>query len=136
VVEVLRDMDLLKDLNVVSLAKKREEIFLPGESLPLNTEPDQPGVQLLRRLRDEAHRFAISFHRKKRTDRMRRSRLSEIPGLGQHRQKELLAAFRSIDYIREASPEQLAEVPGIGPQLAKQIYEYFHPQTEEVEESA
>ena len=136
VVEVLREMDILKDLNVVSLAKKREEIFLPGESQPLNTEPDQPGVQLLRRLRDEAHRFAISFHRKKRTDRMRRSRLSEIPGLGQHRQKELLAAFRSIDYIREASPEQLAEVPGIGPQLAKQIYEYFHPQSEDVEESA
>jgi len=136
VVEVLREMDLLKDLNVVSLAKKREEIFLPGESLPLHTELEQPGVQLLRRLRDEAHRFAISFHRKKRTDRMRRSRLSDIPGLGQHRQKELLAAFRSIDYIREASPEQLAEVPGIGPQLAKQIYEYFHPQAEEVEESA
>ena len=135
VVEVLREMDVLKDLNVVSLAKKREEIFLPGESHPLNTEPDQPGVQLLRRLRDEAHRFAISFHRKKRTDRMRRSRLSEIPGLGQHRQKELLAAFRSIDYIREASPEQLSEVPGIGPQLAKQIFEYFHPQAEEVETS-
>ena len=135
VVEVLREMDVLKDLNVVSLAKKREEIFLPGESLPLNTEPDQPGVQLLRRLRDEAHRFAISFHRKKRTDRMRRSRLSEIPGLGQHRQKELLAAFRSIDYIREASPEQLSEVPGIGPQLAKQIYEYFHPQAKEMDVS-
>jgi excinuclease ABC subunit C len=58
---------------------------------------------------------------------MRRSRLSEIPGLGQHRQKELLAAFRSIDYIREASPDQLAQVPGIGPHMAQQIYEYFHP---------
>jgi excinuclease ABC subunit C len=136
VVEVLRELNLLADLHVVSLAKKREEIFLPGESQPLATEPDQPGVQLLRRLRDEAHRFAISFHRKKRTDRMRRSRLSEIPGLGQHRQKELLAAFRSIDYIREASPEQLTEVPGIGPQLASQIYEYFHPQAEDVEETA
>lgn len=136
VVEVLRELNLLQDLNVVSLAKKREEIFLPGESIPLPTEAEQPGVQLLRRLRDEAHRFAISFHRKKRTDRMRRSRLSEIPGLGQHRQKELLAAFRSIDYIREASPEQLATVPGIGPQLAQQIYEYFHPQAEEIEEMA
>ncbi len=136
VVAVLKELNLLQDLNVVSLAKKREEIFLPGESMPLPTEADQPGVQLLRRLRDEAHRFAISFHRKKRTDRMRRSRLSEIPGLGQHRQKELLAAFRSIDYIREASPEQLATVPGIGPQLAQQIYEYFHPQTEDVEEMA
>ncbi len=127
VVEVLRDMNLLPDLNVVSLAKKREEIFLPGASLSLKTEAEQPGVQLLRRLRDEAHRFAVSFHRKKRTDRMRRSRLSDIPGLGQHRQKELLAAFRSIDYIREAAPEQLAQVPGIGPHMARQIYDYFHP---------
>lgn len=127
VVEVLRDMDVLSELHVVSLAKKREEIFLPGESHPLKTEPEQPGVQLLRRLRDEAHRFAVSFHRKQRSDRMRRSRLSDIPGLGQHRQKELLAAFRSIDYIREASVEQLATVPGIGPRLAEQIYGYFHP---------
>ena len=131
VVEVLREMDLLSDLHVVSLAKKREEIFLPGEPSPLNTESEQPGVQLLRRLRDEAHRFAVSFHRKKRSDRMRRSRLSDIPGLGQHRQKELLAAFRSIDYIREASPEQLATVPGIGPRMAQQIYEYFHPNNNE-----
>ncbi|MEM9164496.1 MAG: helix-hairpin-helix domain-containing protein, partial [Cyanobacteria bacterium P01_F01_bin.4] len=128
VVEVLREMNLLEELKVVSLAKKREEIFLPGESLPLVTEAEQPGVQLLRRLRDEAHRFAVSFHRKKRTDRMRRSRLSEIPGLGHHRQKQLLAAFRSIDYIREASTEQLTTVEGIGPQLAQQIYDYFHPQ--------
>ncbi|MGF1459411.1 MAG: excinuclease ABC subunit UvrC [Leptolyngbyaceae cyanobacterium] len=127
VVEVLRELNLLQDLNVVSLAKKREEIFLPGESVPLKTEAEQSGVQLLRRLRDEAHRFAVSFHRKKRTERMRRSRLSDIPGLGQHRQKELLAAFRSIDYIREASTEQLANVPGIGPHMAQQIYDYFHP---------
>ncbi|NEP15542.1 MAG: excinuclease ABC subunit UvrC [Leptolyngbya sp. SIO4C1] len=130
VVAVLRELNLLSELNVVSLAKKREEIFLPGESLPLATEADQPGVQLLRRLRDEAHRFAISFHRKKRSDRMRRSRLSEIPGLGHHRQKQLLATFRSIDYIREASPQQLTTVDGIGPQLAQQIYDYFHPQPE------
>ncbi|WP_347277476.1 excinuclease ABC subunit UvrC [Pseudanabaena sp. FACHB-2040] len=136
VVEVLRELNLLQELKVVSLAKKREEIFLPGESKPIETEAEQPGVQLLRRLRDEAHRFAVSFHRQKRTDRMRRSRLSEIPGLGQHRQKELLAAFRSIDYIREASPQQLATVPGIGPHLAQQIYDYFHPATETADEPA
>ncbi|MFE4107334.1 excinuclease ABC subunit UvrC [Almyronema epifaneia] len=127
VVNELKAMNLLQDLRVVSLAKQREEIFLPGESLPLSTEAEQPGIQLLRRLRDEAHRFAISFHRKKRSDRMRRSRLSEIPGLGHHRQKQLLATFRSIDYIREASAEQLTAVPGIGPSLAQQIYDYFHP---------
>ncbi|KAM3113001.1 excinuclease ABC subunit UvrC [Phormidesmis sp. 146-33] len=127
VVAVLREMNLLEDVKVVSLAKQREEIFLPGESLPLQTDTDQPGVQLLRRLRDEAHRFAVSFHRQKRTERMRRSSLDEIPGLGHHRQKQLLATFRSIDYIREASPTQLATVPGVGPRLAQQIYDYFHP---------
>lgn len=127
VVGVLQEMNVLEDLRVVSLAKQREEIFLPGESLPLQTEAEQPGVQLLRRLRDEAHRFAVSFHRQQRSERMRRSRLDEIPGLGFHRQKQLLAHFRSIDYIRIATPEQLAEVDGIGPRLALQIYDYFHP---------
>lgn len=127
VVAVLRELDLFDELRVISLAKKREEIFLPDESRPLKTDPEQPGVQLVRRLRDEAHRFAVSFHRQKRTERMRRSRLEEIPGLGYRRQKELLAHFRSIDYIREANVEQLQVVPGIGPQLAQQIYDYFHP---------
>lgn len=129
VVKVLSEMGLMEDLTVISLAKQREEIFTPGESLPLETESEQPGVQLLRRLRDEAHRFAVTFHRQQRTDRMRRSRLDEIPGLGHQRQKLLLGTFRSIDYIREASPEQLANVPTIGPRLAQQIYDYFHPQS-------
>lgn len=129
VVKVLTDMGLIDDLRVISLAKQREEIFVPGESIPLETEAEQPGVQLLRRLRDEAHRFAVSFHRQQRTERMRRSRLDEIPGLGHQRQKLLLGTFRSIDYIREASPEQLTSVPTIGPRLAQQIYDYFHPQS-------
>ncbi len=136
VVAVLREMNLLEDVKVVSLAKQREEIFLPGESLPLTTEADQPGVQLLRRLRDEAHRFAVSFHRQQRSDRMRRSSLDEIPGLGHHKQKQLLATFRSIDYIREASPTQLETVPGVGPRLAQQIYDYFHPSQHVSGESA
>ena len=127
VVAVLQEMNLLEDLRVVSLAKQREEIFLPGESLPLQTDAEQSGVQLLRRLRDEAHRFAVTFHRQQRSDKLKRSRLDEIPGLGFHRQKQLLAHFRSIDYIREATKEQLADAPGIGPQLAGQIYDYFHP---------
>jgi excinuclease ABC subunit C len=128
VVAVLTDMGLMDELKVISLAKQREEVFLPGESKPLETDSEQPGVQLLRRLRDEAHRFAVSFHRQQRTERMRRSRLDEIPGLGHHRQKLLLATFHSVDYIREATPEQLASVPTIGPRLAQQIYNYFHPQ--------
>ncbi len=127
VVAVLQEMNLLEDLRVVSLAKQREEIFLPGESQPLTTDAEQPGVQLLRRLRDEAHRFAVTFHRQQRSDKLKRSRLDEIPGLGHHRQKQLLGHFRSVDYIRQATTAQLAEVPGIGPRLAQEIYDYFHP---------
>ncbi|MBW4664727.1 MAG: excinuclease ABC subunit UvrC [Chroococcus sp. CMT-3BRIN-NPC107] len=127
VVEVLQEMNLLEDLHVVSLAKQREEIFLPGESKPVETQSEQPGVQLLRRLRDEAHRFAISFHRQQRSDKLKRSRLDDIPGLGYHRQKQLLAHFRSVDYIRQATPEQLTQAPGIGSYLAQEIYNYFHP---------
>lgn len=130
VVAVLQEMNLLEEIRVVSLAKQREEIFLPGETFPLETDPEQPGVQLLRRLRDEAHRFAVSFHRNKRSERMKRSHLDDIPGLGHHRQKLLLAHFRSLDYIRIATPEQLAEVSGIGSKLAQQIYNYFHPSSE------
>ena len=126
VVAVLQEMNLLDDLRVVSLAKRREEIFLPGESEPLTTDAEQPGVQLLRRLRDEAHRFAVSFHRQQRSQKLKRSRLDEIPGLGHHRQKQLLAHFRSLDYIRQATPKQLAEVSGIGEGLAQEIYDYFH----------
>ncbi|MEH1942509.1 MAG: excinuclease ABC subunit UvrC [Nostoc sp.] len=127
VVAILQEMNLLEDLRVVSLAKQREEIFLPGESKPLATDAEQPGVQLLRRLRDEAHRFAVSFHRQQRSDKLKRSRLDEIPGLGHHRQKQLLGHFRSVDYIRQATTTQLAEVPGIGPRLAQEVYDYFHP---------
>ena len=126
VVEQLQQMNLLQDVAVVSLAKQREEIFLPRESLPLETDAEQPGVQLLRRVRDEAHRFAITFHRQQRTSKMQRSRLDDIPGLGFQRQQTLLAHFRSLEYIRQASLEQLQEVPGIGKSLAKQIYDYFH----------
>ncbi len=127
VIEVLQEMNLLEVVKVISLAKKREEIFLPGESLPLTTNAEQPGVQLLRRVRDESHRFAISFHRQQRLANSRRSRLEEIPGLGFQRQKQLLAHFHSIDYIREASIEKLTEVSGIGESLAQEIYNYFHP---------
>lgn len=100
---------------------------MPDESFPLDTDPEQPGVQLLRRVRDESHRFAVSFHRQQRLKNSRRSCLEEISGLGFQRQKQLLAYFHSIDYIRKASVEKLTEVPGIGRSLAREIYNYFHP---------
>ena len=126
VIKVLENMNLMPGLQVISLAKKREEIFLPNQSQPLATHPEQSGVQLLRRVRDEAHRFAVSFHRQQRLKKSRHSRLDDIPGLGFQRQKQLLAHFHSIDYIREASIEKLQEVSGIGQALATEIYNYFH----------
>ena len=130
VMEALRELDLHEDLNVCSLAKQREEVFLPGESKPLESEADQLGVVLLRRLRDEAHRFAVSFHRQQRGERMKRSRLSDIPGVGPKRVKDLLAHFHSIDAIQLASVETLAQAPGVGPALARDIHAFFHPSDE------
>ena len=133
VMEALRELDLHEDLNVCSLAKQREEVFLPGESKPLESEPDQLGVALLRRLRDEAHRFAVSFHRQQRGERMKRSRLSDIPGVGPKRVRDLLAHFHSIDAIQMANVEQLERAPGVGPSLAIQIHAFFHPDDERSE---
>jgi excinuclease ABC subunit C len=127
VMEALRELNLDQELVVCSLAKQREEVFVPGAKEPLESEADQLGLQLLRRLRDEAHRFAVSFHRQQRGERMTRSRLSDIPGLGPKRIKELLAHFRSIDAIQLASVDTLAAAPGMGPALARQVWLYFHP---------
>ena len=128
VMNVLEELNLADKMCIVSLAKQREEIFVPNESLPLPTEAEQAGVQLLRRVRDESHRFAITFHRQQRAVKQTRSYLDEIVGLGSHRQKQLLAHFHSIDYIRAASVEDLAKAPGIGAHTATEIYSYFHPQ--------
>jgi excinuclease ABC subunit C len=126
VTKVLAEYQLLDSLCVVSLAKQREEIFIPNESLPLPTHPEQPGVQLLRRLRDESHRFAISFHRQQRGKAMTVSTLDSIPGLGKHRQKLLLDRFHSVDRIRMAEVAELTQVSGISERLAKDIYSHFH----------
>ncbi|MFO8237318.1 MAG: excinuclease ABC subunit UvrC [Prochlorococcaceae cyanobacterium] len=128
VMEALRELNLHEDLVVCSLAKQREEVFLPGATQPLESDAEQLGVQLLRRLRDEAHRFAVSFHRQQRGERMTRSRLSDIPGLGPKRVRDLLAHFRSIDAIQLAGVEQIAAAPGMGPALASQVWAYFHPE--------
>jgi excinuclease ABC subunit C len=88
-------------------------------------------LQLLRRLRDEAHRFAVSFHRQQRGERMKRSRLSDIPGLGPKRIRELLAHFRSVDAIQLASLQALQAAPGLGPAWRRQVWEHFHPQVDD-----
>ena len=129
VMSALHQLKLAENLNVCALAKRREQVFLPGSREPLESEPDQLGILLLRRLRDEAHRFAVTYHRQKRRDHMKRSRLSEVPGLGPKRSRELLSHFRSLDAIQLASAEQIAQVEGIGPGVARQVWEFFHPRS-------
>ena len=127
VVAALEDLKLDQNLNVISLAKKKEEVFIPKVKQSLVTESNQPGMLLLRRLRDEAHRFAITFHRQKRSQRMKRSQLNEIPGLGPQRIKLLLEHFRSIEAIQMATFTELSSTPGLGRSTAVVIRNYFHP---------
>jgi len=111
----------ITDVSLVGLAKRLEEVWLPNEAYPLVLPRNSEGLYLLQRVRDEAHRFAISAHRKRRTKGMTRSELDAIPGLGPARQKALLGAFGSVRQLRTATAEELTEVPGIGPQLAETI---------------
>ena len=106
------------DVMVVGLAKRLEEVWVPGEEFPVVLPRTSEGLYLLQRLRDEAHRFAVTFHRQRRSKAMTASRLDGIPGLGEKRRKALLNRFGSVKRIRQASVEELAAVPGIGPALA------------------
>ncbi len=124
----LEEIGLSEYICICSLAKRKEEIFLPWRKKPLSTDPNQIGVRLLRRIRDEAHRFAVGFHRQKRSERMRRSSLTEIPGVGPKRIRDVLSHFNSVQAIQIATIPQLLEVKGLGKSSAKQIYDYFHPQ--------
>jgi excinuclease ABC subunit C len=105
----------------VGLAKENEEIFLPGQQTPVILDRDSQALYLVQRVRDEAHRFAVSFHRQKRQKTAIKSALDDLPGVGPKRKKALIAAFGSVKRIREASEEQLAQVEGISPTLARQI---------------
>ncbi len=126
VMKTLQKLNLDNEVLVCSLAKKNEEIFLPGNSSAITSNPDQPGVLLLRRIRDEAHRFAINFHRYKRGQRLTRSSLQDIPGIGPKRIKTLLNHFQSIDAIKIASLQELNQTPSLGKEMALKVWEYFN----------
>jgi excinuclease ABC subunit C len=109
------------DVALVGLAKRLEEVWLPGQEFPVILPRTSEGLYLLQRVRDEAHRFAITFHRQRRSKAMTSSALDDIPGLGESRRKALLRHFGSVKKVRAASEEQIREVPGIGPSLAATI---------------
>ncbi|RIK46021.1 MAG: excinuclease ABC subunit C [Chloroflexi bacterium] len=106
---------------VVGLAKENEEIYVPGQFHPIILPRDSQALYLVQRVRDEAHRFAVTFHRQKRARAQVTSVLDELPGIGPKRKKALIQAFGSVRNMREASEEQIAAVAGIGPALARQI---------------
>ncbi len=111
---------------VVSLAKRIEEVFIPGREQPLRLAHDTPELQLLQRVRDEAHRFAITHHRIRRDRAMTASILDELPGVGPARKRALLKHFGSPEAILAASREQLEAVPGIPGKLARDVYRELH----------
>jgi excinuclease ABC subunit C len=109
------------DVALCGLAKRLEEIWLPGEAFPVILPRTSEGLYLLQRVRDEAHRFAITYHRQRRSKRMTASALDAVPGLGETRRKALLAHFGSLKRLAAASPEEISTVPGIGPRTAEAI---------------
>ena len=111
---------------VVSLAKRVEELFLPGRRSPLLLEHSSPALQLLQRVRDEAHRFAVTHHRTRRDRAMTSSLLDELPGVGPARKRALLAHFGSPEAIVSASSEELQAVPGLPAKVARELHALLH----------
>jgi excinuclease ABC subunit C len=111
----------IDDVAVCGLAKRLEEVWLPGEEYPVILPRSSEGLYLLQRVRDEAHRFAITYHRQKRGKAATASALDDVPGLGPARRATLLKHFGSVRRLRAASIEEIAQVPGIGPKLAATI---------------
>lgn len=120
--EVLDELGV-NDVTLVGIAKRLEEIWVPGEEYPIIVPRNSPALYLVQNLRDEAHRFAIMFHRQQRSARMRRSKLDDIPGLGPKRRKQLVKEFGSVARVKEASVEDIATLPGFGPKLAQLIHD-------------
>jgi excinuclease ABC subunit C len=111
---------------VISLAKRLEEVFIPGRSAPLLLDHDTPELQLLQRVRDEAHRFAITHHRSRRDIEMTASILDDLPGVGPARKRALLLHFGSPDAILAASREEIEAVPGVPGRVAREVYRELH----------
>jgi excinuclease ABC subunit C len=111
----------LPQIALCGLAKRLEEVWLPGEEYPVILPRNSEGLYLLQRLRDEAHRFAITHHRARRGKAMLESVLDEIPGLGEKRKQALLKSFGSVAKLRKTSAEDLATIPGIGEATARSI---------------
>ena len=138
--EVMKDLGLEKEVPVVGLAKARlktrdgeqvrteERLFLPGRKNPVTFRRDDPALHLVERVRDETHRFAVTYHRLLRSRQALRTGLEDIPGVGPKRRGLLLKHFGSLARIRAATIEELAAADGIPPQIAEQVHRFLHPE--------
>jgi excinuclease ABC subunit C len=115
----------LGDLPIIGLAKEREEIFRPGERMPLVIDHSSGAIRLLQRIRDEAHRFANGYHQILMKQRMSESVLDDCPGISENRKKLLLRHFGSIEKLRNATVEEICAIEGIGPRMAETLVDFF-----------
>jgi len=122
--QVLREFKL--DLPVAALAKEHELLYVPNSELPIALPFNSPALHLLQRIRDEAHRFALKYHRKRRTQKALRTILDEVPGIGPARKKALLQHFGSLEALMKASVDELAKVPHMNRKVAKALWEFLH----------
>ncbi|MFO8000129.1 MAG: excinuclease ABC subunit C, partial [Marinilabilia sp.] len=122
-VKALRELGLTDRVAIIGIAKRLEEIFYPGDSVPLYLDKNSPSLKLIQNLRNEAHRFGITFHRNKRSGSFLKSKLEEIPGVGSGSVRKLLERFGSYKGVEEATHEQLKEV--VGDSRARKIRHYL-----------
>ncbi|MCO8276310.1 excinuclease ABC subunit UvrC [Actinoplanes sp. TRM 88003] len=127
VAAVLSDLGIT-DVALCGLAKRLEEVWLPGDDFPVILPRTSEALYLLQRVRDEAHRFAITFHRQRRSKRMTASALDNVPGLGETRRKALLRHFGSLKRVAAATPEEITEIPGIGRRTAEALLAALNPE--------
>jgi len=130
-VEILGDLGILERFQVIGIAKRLEEVFTPGDSAPVLIGKDSPALQLLQKVRNEAHRFAVTYQRKRRKKQTLQSELLDIHGIGPKTAQKLLSELGSVAKVKEADEESLADV--IGPAKAETVFEYYNGRSEPTE---
>ena len=123
----LKSLDILGirgKVSIIGIAKRLEEIFFPNDSIPIYLDKKSETLKVIQHLRNEAHRFGITFHRQKRSNNAINSELENIKGIGEQTIQTLLSHFKSVKRIKEASLEEISKI--INPSRAKKVYDYFH----------
>lgn len=123
--EVLDELNLAH-IPIIGLAKEFEEIYIPNSKRPIIIPKNNKALHLLQQVRDESHRFAITYHRKLRSDNISESSLDDIPGIGKKRKINILKEFGTMDKVKNASVEELAKIKGMNEKVATNVYEYYH----------